>query len=348
MKLTVAEIQQVIREKIPEGLLVPQHDDLGHHYKHVPSGIVFDSVTTQMKGVVDNPNLKVWASRLAVEHLANTLTFNPDMLKDQAALAKLQEESIMQHRDTFEDAGGIGTIGHESVEKYTLDWMKTGNQPKDLEKFISGQDSREWAILRSAIEFFNDFYFIPVASELLICNLKDKYAGTLDCLGFIILLPENMRKCPNQQEFMGDKRHNFWSVSTGDWRKKVCFFCGIEATYQFALIDYKTSNTVQHKPTYAAQVSAYNKGFWAMTGLKTDLLIIVRLDKKQAKYEPIRVIDRVDCYRAFKNMRKVGNWLDSKADHAEPIFKKEIIKINENKTISGPNSATGISYQSAP
>lgn len=343
MKPTVAEVQKIITEKIPAGLIVPQHDDKGHHYKYVPTGEVFDSVTTQMSGVVDNPHLKIWASRLAVEHMANTLTFQPEMLKDGVAMAKLQEESIMQHRDTFEDAGGIGTVGHESVEKYTLDWMATGQQPTELEKFIAGQDSREWAILRSAIEFYKDFYFIPVASELLVCNLKDRYAGTLDCLGFIII-PE-VRYCT-----YGPTHDFMWQISTRDWRKRQCAVCGLNATYQLALIDYKTSNSIQKKPTYCAQVSAYEKAFRVMTGVKTDLLIIVRLDKKQAKYEPIRIIDRNDCYKAFISMRKVGNWLDSKVDHAEPVFKKEIIKItsNENTKISGPDISTGISYQSAP
>lgn len=325
MKLTVAEIQKVIAEKIPPGLILSKHDDNGHHYLHVPTNQLFDSVTTQMAGVVDNPHLKVWASTLAVEYMANTLTFNPDMLKDSLAMAKLQEESIMQHRDSFEDAGGIGTIGHESVEKYTLEWMATGKQPTQLEKFISGQDSREWAILRSAIQFFNDYYFLPVASELLVANLKDKYAGTLDCLGFILLISESNRTC------LGRERHTFWAYSTTDWRKRACIHCNFKADYKFALIDYKTSNSIAHKPTYCAQVSAYSKAFQSMTGLKTDLLVIVRLDKKQARYEPIRVIDRNDCYKAFLLMKKLSKWLRMKVDHAEPLFEKEVIKLPTNE-----------------
>jgi len=318
--VTIEKIQEVIAEKIPKGLIVPAHDEFGHHYRHTPTHMVFDSVTTQMSGVIDNPHLKAWAARLAVEHMANVLTFNTEMLKDGIAMTKLQEEAIMQHRDTFEDAGGIGTVGHGAVEEYSLEWIKTGIQPQEIQKFITGKDSREWAILRSAIEFFNDYYFLPVASELLICNLKDKYAGTLDCLGFIII-PE--KKCSTE-----NGRHAFiWDLSSKDWRKKECATCGLKATYQFALIDYKTSNAIQHKPTYCAQVSAYDKGFSQMTGLKTDLLVIVRLDKKQAKYEVLKVSDRADCYRAFKDMKKLSMWLKSKTDHAEPVIKKKIISI---------------------
>lgn len=149
--VTIENIQAVIAEKIPEGLIVPAHDEFGHHYKHTPTGMVFDSVTTQMSGVIDNPHLKVWAARLAVEHMANQLTFNSDILKEPARLVQLQEAAIMVHRDTFEDAGGIGTFGHGSVEEYSLEWIKTKSQPHEIDKFITGKDSREWAILRSAI-----------------------------------------------------------------------------------------------------------------------------------------------------------------------------------------------------
>ena len=224
--LTPEQIRAVIREKIPEGLIVPAHDEMGHHYRHTGTGIVFDSVTTQMSGVIDNPHLKVWASRLAVEHFAGQISISPEIMKDMTRLVQLKEASIMMHRDTFEDAGGIGTVGHGAVERYLLEWMDTGVQPTDIAKFINGQDAREWAILRSMIEFANDYYLIPVASELLICNLKDKYAGTLDGLGFVIV-PH--KKCND------GKRHDFMSASSTDWRKKVCSKCNYKATYQLAL-----------------------------------------------------------------------------------------------------------------
>lgn len=317
--LTIEGIQEVIKEKIPEGLIVSAHDDLGHHYRHTPTGQIFDSVTTQMQGVIDDSHLKVWAARLAVEHMDNSLTFNPEMLKDRNIMEQLKDASIMKHRDTFEDAGGIGTVGHGAVEEYSIDWINTKIQPKEVEKFISGKDAREWAILRSAIEFFNDYYFLPIASELLVCNLKDKYAGTLDCLGFVII-PE--KRCTKE-----NGRHDFWNESSKDWRKKICYTCGLKAKYKFALIDYKTSNSIQKKPKYCAQVSAYAKAFTSMTGLKPEILIIVRIDKKQAKYETLKVSDPADCYKAFLDMKKVNIWLNSKSDHGESIIKKEIIKI---------------------
>lgn len=316
--LTPEQIQAVIREKIPEGLIVPAHDEFGHHYRHTPSGIVFDSVTTQMSGVIDNPHLKVWASRLAVEHFSGQVSMDLTVLKDMTRLVQLKEASIMMHRDTFEDAGGIGTVGHSAVEKYLLEWMETKVQPTEIEKFISGDDSREWAILRSAIEFANDYYLIPVASELLICNLKDKYAGTLDGLGFVIV-PH--KKCTN-------KHHSFMSASTRDWRKKICSTCGYKATYQLALLDWKSSNSIK-KVQYAAQVAAYSKGMKSMVGnaFKTDILLIVRLDKTQAKYEVLQVADENDAYKAFLLMTKVSRWINKGGEQLIPPIRKTAISI---------------------
>jgi hypothetical protein len=317
--LTPEQIRAVIKEKIPEGLIVPAHDEMGHHYRHTGTGIVFDSVTTQMSGVIDNPHLKVWASRLAVEHFSGQISISPEIMKDMTRLVQLKEASIMMHRDTFEDAGGIGTVGHSAVEKFLLEWMDTGVQPTELERFISGQDAREWAILRSAVEFANDYYLIPVASELLICNLKDKYAGTLDGLGFVII-PH--KKCSD------GKHHEFMSASSTDWRKKVCSKCGYKATYQLALLDWKSSNSIK-KVQYAAQVSAYSKGLRSMVGnaFKTDILLIVRLDKSQAKYEVLQVANENDAYKAFLMMTKISRWINSQDEHLVPPVRKIAISL---------------------
>lgn len=316
--LSVAEIQAILKEKIPEGLVVPAHDERGHHYRHTPSGKVFDSVTTQMSGVVDSPHLKVWSAKLAVEYFHEQIIVNGGI--QNLDIDKVKSSAILVHNDQFESAGAIGTVGHLAVENYVIEWMKTGKQPTELERFISGTDSREWAILRSAIEFFNDYHFLPVATELLVCSEKDGHAGTLDCLGFIIV-PD--RKCTQE-----NGKHDFmWVSSSKDWRKRLCLHCGVKATYQFALIDYKTSNSIQKKPTYCAQVSAYNASLRQLTGLKTDLLVIVRFDKKQAKYEVLKVSDPVDSYKAFKQMQKLSAWLKSKDDHAEVLVKKEIISL---------------------
>jgi hypothetical protein len=71
---TIEEIRQLISEKVPEGLIVPAHTENAHYYKHTPSGKLFSSVTTFMQGIVANPNLQVWASKLAVDNFVENHT----------------------------------------------------------------------------------------------------------------------------------------------------------------------------------------------------------------------------------------------------------------------------------
>lgn len=326
---TIEEIRSLISEKVPEGLIVPAHTETAHYYKHTPSGKLFSSVTTLMQGVVSSPNLQVWSAKLAVENLVEKLTINRSLLDDNVAIEELKKESIRVHRDTFEDAGGIGTVGHKAVEEYNKEWIETGVRPTETSRFLIGKDVRETAILLSAIEFYNDHYYIPVASELLICNWKDEYAGTLDCLGFII---PDAGKCSNPNKPLLDgvdpTRHDFsWNLSSKDWTKKECIHCGKKVQYKLALVDYKTSNHIKQKPTYCAQVSAYSKALTLMTDIKPQLHVIVRLDKHQPKYEAVSIPKINEAYKHYKLMKALSPWIDPKLEHTEPLTKKTIIKI---------------------
>jgi len=205
---------------------------------------------------------------------------------------------------------------------------------EDLKKFgyppIPTGDSKVIAAISSALEFYKDFYFIPIVSELLVCNLKDGYAGTLDCLGAIIV-PEKTT-CSGvfgaaKVKVDWDKHDFSWRTSTRDWTKVECANCGLKAKYQIAVIDYKTSNHIKQKPTYCAQVAAYSKAFKSMTSYNPSLHVIVRLDKYQPKYEAVKVPKIEEAYRNFKLMKALCPWVDPKVEHTEPLTKKTIIKI---------------------
>ena len=317
---TIEEIRQLISEKVPEGLIVPAHTENAHYYKHTPSGKLFSSVTTFMQGIVANPNLQVWSAKLAVENLVDKLITNRSLLDDNVAIEDLKKQSIRVHKDTFEGAGEIGSIGHKAIEEYNNEWIRTGTRPTDVERFLVGKDVRESAILRSAIEFYNDYYYLPIVSELLVCNLKDGYAGTLDCLGAIIV--------PEKTACIDGGKHDFsWRTSTRDWTRRACIKCEAKGDYKIAVIDYKTSNHIKQKPTYCAQVAAYSKAFKSMTGYNPSLHVIVRLDKYQPKYEAVKVPKIEEAYRNFKLMKALCPWVDPKVEHTEPLIKKEIIKI---------------------
>lgn len=197
----VTHIRKTIAERIPSDLVVPEHDEYGHKYRHLPTNQVFSSVTTKT-GILDNDRLKRWAARLTVEYIDRNweLINSCDKEKREAHF----KAAILNHEDTLKDAGDIGTQGHGVVERYLNRWIETGERPDDIRRFILGQDARLWAIARSAERFCIDFDVIPIVSELMVCSIKHKYAGTMDSLMLV-------KK--------GDK-------------------------YIFAIVDWKTSNSI--------------------------------------------------------------------------------------------------------
>lgn len=310
MNRGVPYIQEIIARCIPEGILVPEHDEFGHHYRHTGNGILYDSVTTKSSGILETPHLKKWAARLAVDNYAASCNI-PGI-----DLEKLKEESILIHQDQFEDAGGIGTEGHGVIDEYLEDWMKVGARPeKPITEYIKRDDSRLFAIARSAGLFFTEWSFIPIASELLVVSIKHRFAGTLDCLGLVVI---PTKKCTQP-------RHEWMKASMKNPYAVVCRHCNHVDLYRFSLIDWKTSNQI-NKPEYAMQVSAYRSAFTEMTKLLPRNILIVRLDKKQAKYEVMRIKEPGAAFRAFRNVASVYEWMQSDKK-LEAIIPKEVIKI---------------------
>ena len=301
---SIAELRKIVKEKCPENLVLPEHDHTGHHYRYLKTNKVYDSVTTLI-GILDMPRLKKWAANLAVEYLdRNWDVINKDNRKDHYKAA------LLAHEDVLNDAGDIGTQGHEAIERYLKRWIKTNIQPRDIRKFILGEDSRLWAIARSAEMFINDFEMIPIAAEVNVASEKYEYAGQVDCLAVLIkeVEPGNMElfegghKCFNHYDNAHTKKYRarFWQ----------CGECGRVVEPIFSVVDWKTSNSVD-KPEYAMQVAAYFKGLYEMTGLRPKEIIIVQLDKHKAKYNVVRVQNVPAAFRAFVHVAKVYGWLNN-------------------------------------
>jgi hypothetical protein len=324
MNLSVAEIQKVIAEKIPDGLVVPEHSEQGHFYRHVPTNLLFSSVTTKTSALNEGgKKLQVWAARLGVERLTERLLATPHVLDTSKIghadiLETYQKEAVLVHQDKFEDAGGIGTIGHGYIEDYLKDWIRTGVKPeKDIESYIKeDEDYRAWAIARSAKLFIDDFYLIPIASELFVASVKHKYAGTLDGLALVII---GAGKC-------SEVRHEWMNASTRNPYKVICRHCNKEAEYKFTLIDWKTSNSLS-KVAYVLQVSAYWEAFKEMTGLKTQELIIIQLSKEKEKYDAVKIVNQSKAFKIFSYVVKVYDYLWDGEQKMVPCVPKEIISL---------------------
>ena len=315
---SVEEIQAVILQKIPKGRIVPEHTETAHFYRDTQTGNKFASVTTK-SGILDAPHLKKWAARLAVEYY----TANANSVTD---IEKLKGSAILAHQDQFQEAGDIGTQGHEIIEEYMNQWLISKRKPQSMRKFLyehrsQGRDTRLHAIARSAEMFFNDFFVEPIATELLVASNRHGFAGTLDALGMVGLVTKEGVPSPEQLNESGKCPHSLWLLSRSQL-KYECIHCGMQVIKKFCLIDWKTSNSID-KVDYAMQVSAYYQALWEMTGLRPKEIIIVRLDKNKAAYEIRRVVNRVAAFRSFKQLSKVYDWLSETGEKLEKFPPKK-------------------------
>lgn len=302
---TVKKIQALLAEKLPEGLVVPEHTETAHFYRHVPSGGKFASVTTKT-GILDSPNLKMWAASQAAQYIEQNL----QALIDGSAVqrADIYKAATLYHNDQFKEAGDIGTKGHKVIEDYLLKWIETGIQPEDIATFITYTDHRIYAIARSAEKFCHDFYILPIASELRIASLKYRYAGTLDSLMMVArILKKGDGSCSPQPKWI---THDWMQTTSG---KYICRKCAEKIAYDFCIVDWKSSNSID-KPEYAMQVSAYRNALVELTGLRPQKMYVVRLDKAVAKYEVRIVKHRTEAFKAFVSLSKTFDWLENKED----------------------------------
>jgi hypothetical protein len=306
--LVPSEIKERIAQTIPQDLVTPEHDHMGHHYRYKKNNKVYDSVTTKA-GILDMPHLKKWAANQSVEYLDR----NWDRITRENK-SDHYKAAILAHEDVLKDAGNVGTQGHEAVERYITEWLETDKRPADIRDFIIGEDSRLWAITRSAEVFMSDFEFMPIATELFVVSEKYEYAGQVDCIAIIL-------KEMNPGE--GACKHDYKVFRQKHYR---CSACMRVVTPLLSIVDWKTSNSVD-KPEYAMQVAAYYYAFREMTGIKPDQCVIVQLDKHKAKYNVVRIQDPISAFRTFNHVGKVYGWLNDGVTKLYPYTPKDEIYI---------------------
>lgn len=332
--LTIEQIQGVLREKNPASLVLAEHTETGHFYRHVPTNQVFASVTTKC-GILDAPHLKKWAARLAVEHLVQKVQLLPIQERTLERMALHIDEAILVHQDQFTEAGDLGTRGHGYVEDYLMDWMKTGYRPSDIRTFVKDEDARVFAAARSAELFCKEWNVLPIASEMKVASVRYRYAGTLDSLMMVLRQTDKGDgSCLDQNSMFDGKprEHHFLSTSAPNPNKVRCVHCGTTGEYEFSIVDWKTSNSID-KVEYAMQTAAYWQALFEMTGLKPKNIFIVRLDKTQARYEVRRLTNRPKAFKAFADCAKIYDWLNDGTEKLIPANPKKITRLTDMQTV---------------
>jgi hypothetical protein len=173
--MTVAEIQKIIEKKVLNRW-VPEHNETGHHYKHVKTGKLVDSVSTKL--IIEKEHLKRWAVNKALDYMKD---FWPLLTEDnKESLYKSAYNAHIQIRD---NAGDTGHTAHSAAEDYVIEWGKTGVKPVSIIPFVKDQNNYSAiAAARSLEDFFNKNKVEIIATELIVGDTACNSAGTLDAI----------------------------------------------------------------------------------------------------------------------------------------------------------------------
>ena len=173
------QIKSIINEKIPIGSITTDHDDTGHYYK--VGSERYSSVTTKLQ-ILKDKSLNNYQTNRAIDYLFDIWDkVDKNNLQHHLYIASKQSSMILN------DAGDIGSVIHDSREKYFRDWIDTGIRPSDVLKYIepSRYDIRAVSALRALSKFIDENNYVPIETELMVWDSKLRVAGMLDDIGFM-------------------------------------------------------------------------------------------------------------------------------------------------------------------
>jgi hypothetical protein len=288
------EIRAKIDLALPNGKVIPRHNDHGHFYE-VTEGTfpVYTSVTSKLH-VLKDEGLMNYKMNKAVEYVfAHFKNFTDENIMEEL------DKATRVSQDLMEEAGDVGKMVHDTREIIFNHWIQTGIRPLDFRSFIKPEceDVRVISCIRALQKFCEERDYIPVRCELLVYNHKYKIAGTLDDLGLV-------RKVLHEGE--DDCQHNLMkSERTG---KTTCLACGYQFRYEFCLMDLKTSNAF--KDHYFFQVSLYAWMFQKLVGLKPERLFILKVSKEDGSYRVEDIREPTKLAKYSKYMLKTNEGIE--------------------------------------
>lgn len=282
--MTKDKVLKAIEENVT-GVWVAAHDERGHHYRHRPTGILVDSVTT--KNILEKEHLRPWAIRVALEWLEDDDRWNKYVNRKKQGAEKNEylQGAILAHTSIRDDAGTVGSYVHDAAEGYIKEWIATGTKPDDIIRFLDPNrdtsDGRIIAGVRSIKKLFDDRPdVIPVASELLVGDVGLNSAGTLDLL----------------------------VLNKGE----------------LELWDFKTSNSVD-PIGYSMQIAAYSYMFQKMTKLKPKRWKVVKISKDYDKVDIYRLVGYKEALETFKRLSGVYDRVKRRAFTLERDVKRIVL-----------------------
>ena len=267
--MIVEKYRKIILDAIPEGTVIPRHDESGHKY-YIPSIDKTLRSVTEKLAIIKDPSLMNWKMNKALDYISrNWRNINEQTIMDiidAAAKAPVEE---------FEDAGDVGRDIHSYREAYFKEWILTGNRPVNALDFIpkDERDIRVVSAIRALEKFCIKENYIPLATELYVYSEKYNIAGTLDDIGIMLKISRkpNIENCTEKHLSHYPKLGHF-----------SCSKCGIMYKVQLVLSDLKTSNQI--KTSFAYQIALYYGMFKELTGLTPKRNFVLKLSKIDGTY----------------------------------------------------------------
>ncbi len=308
------QLRAELARAFPQGSVEPAHTGRGHFYRVPGKESSAPSVTT-IQSIESKGYLKQWAVNKAVEYIDNNIA------RLCSGDLDILEEARKAHERELDFAGSVGTTAHDAAEKYAKHWIETGEKKESATEFLAeGSLPEEVAGTRSFDKFIKEHDLIPIASEVRVWYAKGKdiYAGTVDAiylLGEVYKDREGSTSCSHDYEPQKGNKH--WCVN-----------CGRTIVWKLVEVDYKTSNTVAGKNSYAEQVEAYARAIEQKTGWKFDDLWILQLNKQRARYDLFKVNNRKRAWDRFiATLRHYVEMQDESENLLTPREEKLIIRI---------------------
>lgn len=264
MKYTAQDIKDRIRERMPEGSVVADHDAHSHFY--IVDGFRYPSVTSKLQILKDESLINYKKNQVIQFVFANHKKFTDANIMEQLALADRVPEDILA------DASDIGTQIHDTRQRIFEEWIATGVRPGDFLSFANaaGVDVRVTSAVRALQKFCEEIGYTPIATELFVYSHKYKVAGTLDDIGTIpTVVDEGDPECEHKMLFK--------------FGREMCVKCPRRISTDFVLMDLKSSN--QFKDHYFFQVAMYWEMLWRLIGIKPSRCFILKLSKEDGTYK---------------------------------------------------------------
>jgi hypothetical protein len=225
-----------------------------------------DGVTTVL-GVIDKPFLKAWAVKLAINHMREMMFYPTGEMKNFGTEDVLRwfEEAKGKHKEKLSEAGNIGTLAHNALEKSILHAIE----------FTGG------IVLACPTVVPDEFFIVPEENLVKAQNCVNR--------AFEWMVAHNVRWLHTERKIYS-LAYNYSGTLDGDALIDSCTdrFCkgcrGRVFKDRRAITDWKSSN--QLSDSYAYQTAAYQ---FAHLEEFPDLYVpdrwVMRLGKEEGDFE---------------------------------------------------------------